>query len=226
MRADGADAAGVLAAERGGHVLWLLPQRALWWPQRRWLMVADVHLGKAHAFRRQGVPVPEGTTAGTLERLDALLAAWPAERLVVLGDFLHSAHAQTPTVLDAVHAWRARHAGLDVTLVRGNHDDRAGDPPPSLAIELVDEPWVQDGLALCHHPAPRPPHYALAGHLHPCVTVGGRGRDHLRRPCFHLGPQVGVLPAFGEFTGMYPVRAATGDLLGVVGEDRVLALAP
>jgi DNA ligase-associated metallophosphoesterase len=224
MHASGAGAAGALAVERGGETLWLLPQRAAWWPARRWLLLADVHLGKAHSFRRLGVPVPEGTTGGTLARLDALLQAWRPERLVVLGDFLHSAHAQAATVLDAVHAWREAHAALSITLVRGNHDDRAGDPPASLRIDLVDEPWVQGGLALCHHPEPAAPHYVLAGHLHPCVTVGGRARDHLRRPCFHLGPQVGVLPAFGEFTGMHPVRPAPGDLLGVVGEDRVLAL--
>ena len=234
MRADGADAAGVLAAERGGHVLWLLPQRALWWPQRRWLMVADVHLGKAHAFRRQGVPVPEGTTAGTLERLDALLAAWPAERLVVLGDFLHSAHAQTPTVLDAVHAWRARHAGLDVTLVRGNHDDRAGDPPASLGIAVVDEPWSLGPFAACHHPRDdgllhaeveaASASFVLAGHTHPVCRLQGRGRDTMRLPCFVRSAGQLVLPAFGTFTGGYLMDPAPGVQRYPVGGGQVWCL--
>ena len=92
-----------------------------------------------------------------------------------------------------------------------------------IEYETRDEIEVET-LTLRHEPAPGPQAGEVAGHLHPCVTVGGRGRDHLRRPCFHLGPQVGVLPAFGEFTGMHPVRPAAGDLLGVVGEDRVLAL--
>jgi len=207
----------------GTHLV-LRPSGAAFLPQQGALLVADAHVGKALSFRKLGVPVPEATTGQTLDALSADLRATGASRLVFLGDFLHAARSQSAGLHDALRAWRRAHPALAMTLVRGNHDDRAGDPPPTLAIERVDEPWVQDGLALCHHPAPRPPHYALAGHLHPCVTVGGRGRDHLRRPCFHLGPQVGVLPAFGEFTGMHPVRPAAGDLLGVVGEDRVLAL--
>ena len=44
-----------------------------------------------------------------------------------------------------------------------------------------------DGFALCHHPRPRRGAYVLAGHLHPCVSLGGRGFDQLRLPCFWLG---------------------------------------
>ena len=54
----------------------------------------------------------------------------------------------------------------------------------------------------------------LAGHWHPCASLGGRAHDRLRLPCFWLGAErtVGVLPAFGGFTGMHPIerRAATG----------------
>ena len=62
----------------------------LWWPAARMVMVADVHFGKAATFRRAGQPVPHGTTADNLARLDALLAATGADHLVFLGDFLHA----------------------------------------------------------------------------------------------------------------------------------------
>ena len=54
-----------------GTVLWLLPGRAVWWPQARSLFVADVHFGKAASFRHAGQPVPTGTTADNIARLDA-----------------------------------------------------------------------------------------------------------------------------------------------------------
>ena len=73
-----------------GTALQLLPQRALWWPAARMVLVADVHFGKAATFRRAGQPVPHGTTADNLARLDALLAATGADHLVFLGDFLHA----------------------------------------------------------------------------------------------------------------------------------------
>jgi DNA ligase-associated metallophosphoesterase len=204
--------------ERGGERLQLLAERALWWPAQRALLVADAHFGKAASFRHLGVPVPQGTTVRNLALLSALIARHGAGRLLVLGDFLHSAHAHAPQTLSALSAWRAVHAALEVVLVRGNHDDRAGDPPAALRIEVVDEPLCLGGLALCHHPQPRPGAYVLAGHLHPCITVG-RGFERLRLPCFHFGSEVGVLPAFGAFTGMCPVRPVRGDeVYAVAGE--------
>lgn len=205
--------------ECGGERLQLLAERALWWPAQGALLVADAHFGKAASFRRLGVPVPQGTTGRNLETLSALIARHGARRLLLLGDFLHSAQArEAAETLAALAAWRAVQAGLDITLVRGNHDDRAGDPPPALGITVVDEPLRLGGLALCHHPQALPGAYVLAGHLHPCITVG-RGFDRLRLPCFHFGAEVGVLPAFGAFTGMHPVRPGRGDAVyAVAGE--------
>ena len=86
---------------------------------------------------------------------------------------------------------------------------------------LTDEPLALDGLALAHHPAARAGAYVLAGHLHPCVWIGGRAFDRLRLPCFHFGERVGVLPAFGGFTGMHPIRALDGDRVFAVADDAV-----
>ena len=66
--------------------------------------------------------------------------------------------------------------------------------------------------------------YVLAGHWHPCVSLGGRAHDRLRLACFWFGAQVGVLPAFGAFTGMHPVRPEPGDRLFAVTDDAVVAL--
>jgi uncharacterized protein len=213
--------------EVGGARLHLLAGKAAWWPAERTLLLADAHIGKAVSYRRLGVPVPEATTAGNLDAIDALLAAHDAERIVFLGDLLHSRHAHDRDTLAAVAAWRAQRMALELVLVRGNHDDRAGDPPPSWGVHCVDEPFMlptAPQLALCHHPKPIDRAYVLAGHLHPCTTVG-RGIDRLRLPCFHFGASVGVLPAFGAFTGMHPIERTPGDRVFVVAEDRVVAIA-
>ena len=206
----------------GAEPLVLLPHKAIWLPRRETLLVADAHIGKAVSFRALGVPVPRGTTSQTLDALGRLVVAHAARRIVFLGDFLHSARARAPATLAAVMRWRALHAELDLVLVRGNHDDRAGDPPAGLGITCVDEPWPLGGLALCHHPRPQASGYVLAGHLHPCINVHGRANDRLRLPCYWFGPTVGVLPAFGAFTGMHPVRPAPGERVFAVADDRVL----
>lgn len=205
----------------GGHSLALLPEKAAFIEDFRTLLVADAHIGKAVSFRSFGVPVPRGTTTENLVRLTRLIERTGAVRIVFLGDFLHSKRSHATATLAALARWRDRHPDLALTLVRGNHDDRAGDPPASLGFNVVDEPLTVGGLALCHHPMEHDGFYSLAGHLHPCVNLGGRAFDRLRLPCFHFGPRIGVLPAFGSFTGMHPIRTRAGDRIFAVAEDHV-----
>ena len=222
----------MLRISLAGDEALLHPGGALLLPAHGTLLVADVHLGKAVSYRKLGVPVPEATTTATLHGLTKAIAETAARHVVFLGDFLHSARSHARETLDALADWRDLHGHVGLTLVRGNHDHRAGDPPPSLGIEVVDEPLRQGAFALCHHPRPVAGAYVLAGHWHPCVSVRGRGHDHLRLPCFWLGDDggpspaqaVGVLPAFGSFTGMHGIERREGDRIYAVAEGVVRAL--
>ena len=219
-----ADATTSCQVRWAGQDLCLLAERALWWPAQRVLFIADLHIGKAATYRALGQPVPGGTTQQNLARLDRLIQAHRPLQVVFLGDFLHAAQARTPQVLAALQAWRAQHAQLALTLVRGNHDSRAGDPPPALGIAVVNEPHLIGPFAACHHPQWHATHFVLAGHVHPVCTLYGRGRDRIRMPCFvHEGKQA-ILPAFGEFTGGWQVEAAPGRRFYGVGGDAVWAL--
>ena len=226
--------AGACAIELAGEQVLLLPQKALYWPRMRLLAVADIHFGKAASFRALGVPVPRGTTAENLALLDLLLAAHEVEHVVFLGDFLHARAAHAPATLAALAHWRARwqaeRPALRLTLVRGNHDLHAGDPPPQLGIEVVSEPYALTPFTFCHHPAPVPANsagpgsagYVLAGHVHPVFHLAARG-DALRLPCFVIGERGAVLPSFGAFTGGHAVRPANDERLFLVAGDMVLA---
>ena len=211
-----------------GESVELFADRALYWPRARTLFVADVHLGKAAAFRAGGVPVPRGTTAGDLERLARLVAETRTRRLVVLGDFLHAAPGRTPALERAFVAWRERHGALDITLVRGNHDAKAGDPPPHWRIEVVAEPHAAAPFLLCHEPPAdaggRLFGYALAGHVHPGVHIAGAGLQGARLPCFVLGRSRAILPAFGRFTGLATLAWPRSDRVIAIAGERLFAL--
>ena len=210
-----------------GETVHLLPDRALFWPAQQTLFIADLHIGKAATYRALGQPVPGGTTAENLSRLTALIAEHAPQRIIFLGDFLHAAAARTPSILQALAAWRARHADVAMTLVRGNHDSRAGDPPAQLQIDVVNEPFLFGPFACCHHPQQHATHFVLAGHVHPVCWLAGRGRDSLRLPCFAVKlSQAGqaVFPAFGEFTGGWMVTGEAGQGLYPVGGGRVWCL--
>ncbi|MBC5786304.1 ligase-associated DNA damage response endonuclease PdeM [Ramlibacter sp. USB13] len=222
----------MLRIRLAGHDALLHPTGALHLCAERTLLVADAHFGKAVSFRKLGVPVPSGTTSETLDRLDAALADTGATHVVFLGDFLHSVRSHSAGTLGVLRAWREARGDLQLTLVRGNHDDRAGDPPADLRFSVVDEPLRLGPFALCHHPRPVAGAYVLAGHWHPCISIAGRAFERLRLPCFWLGDDtgqlpgqaVGILPAFGSFTGMHRIEPRAGDRIFPIAGETVRAL--
>lgn len=207
MRDAGAGAVGeTLPILLAGEPVVLLADRALYWPARGRLLIADLHLGKGDVFRAAGIPVPTGGTAHDLARLDALLRATAARELWVLGDFLHG-----PRHAGVDAAWRAfrhAHARVHVAVVRGNHDARF-DAGAAGVDEVPD--GIHDGPFVFRH-APHevaaPVHgdapHLLCGHVHPVLRIRGAGAH----PMFWLQPGCTVLPAFSRFTGGYRVSPA------------------
>jgi uncharacterized protein len=214
----------VLRLTLGGEPVELHAARALYWPREKSLFVADVHLGKGAAFRAGGIPLPRGATANDLARLATLVATTGATRLVVLGDFLHAASGRVDALDVAFRDWRARHAGLSLLLVRGNHDSHAGDPPPSWGMDIVDEPHPLPPFLGCHHPAAPRSGYALCGHVHPGVSVGGIAEPSVRMPCFVLGQRRAILPAFGRLTGSAAPPFLAGDKVVAIAGRRLVRL--
>jgi DNA ligase-associated metallophosphoesterase len=208
-----------------GEKLVLLPEKVAYWPAGKALFVADFHLGKAASFRRAGIPLPPGTTSDNVERLGRALDKTQAREVIFLGDFLHSAEGRAESTFKRFSTWRESRKGVRLTLVRGNHDRKAGDPPGEWQMRCVDAGERLGTFVLNHEPGPsRHGGYALAGHIHPAVRLSGSG-ESLRLPCFWFGARCGVLPAFGAFTGSAEVLPRRGDQVFVVAEEEVLQVA-
>jgi DNA ligase-associated metallophosphoesterase len=210
--------------EIAGERLILLAERAVYWEGAGTLLVADPHFGKAAAFRAAGVPVPRGTTTGSLARLDAALARTGARRIVFLGDFLHAREGREAETTRVVGEWRSRNAIIEMLLVRGNHDARAGDPGPEIDMACVDGPVLEAPFVLEHKPVESAAGYVVCGHLHPAARLTGPGRESTRLPCFWVRRGMMVLPAFGEFTGVAEIEASREDRVWVVADGAVLAV--
>ena len=215
---------GSLTTALDGERVTLLAERALYWPRERTVFVADVHLGKAAAFRAGGVPLPRGSTAADLARLTRVLERTGASRIIVLGDFIHAKAGRVPALAEAFARWRIQHAAIDVMLVRGNHDARAGDPPAAWNVGCVDEPFALPPFLACHRITQPATGYALCGHVHPGVRVHGSGEQSARLPCFVLGARRAILPAFGRFTGLADVLPAPRERIVVIAGRELFAL--
>lgn len=214
-----------LEVDLAGERLQLQADRAVYWPRQRTLIVADVHLGKGAALRRAGVAVPSGSTCEDLARLSRLIADCGAERLLVLGDLFHARLVGNEPAMAAIDAFRARHAALHWQVLRGNHDRALGALPPHWRIDWHEARLVEPPFVFAHEPAPDARGYVLAGHVHPVVVLRTRV-DALRLPVFWFARAtgIGLLPAFGAFTGGYAVRPAPGDPLYAATPDGLVAL--
>lgn len=209
-----------------GESIVLMPERALLIERTQTLLVADVHLGKDAAFRIAGIPIPGDATADSLMRLSSALERSGARRLIFLGDLIHARTSLNAVTISAIQAWREMHQGIEMLLVPGNHDARSGKLPDELGIETTTVELIEPPFVFKHYPEGSPYGYALAGHIHPAIRLSGRGRQKERVACFLFRPEVGLLPAFGTFTGGADMALEPTDWAFAVTPDQVIELHP
>jgi DNA ligase-associated metallophosphoesterase len=178
------------------HELMALPQGALFWPARRALLVADLHLEKASWFARLGQMLPPYDTLATLSDLTALVASTGAEEIWCLGDSFHDRHGCDRLPAQARDMLTALTAATRWIWITGNHDPGIAD---HCGGAIVDEAEV-DGLLLRHEADPAERRPELSGHFHPKLRITHRGRQVSRR-CFVATERKLILPAFGALTG-------------------------
>ncbi len=196
----------------------LLCEKALFWEQKNWLIVADVHLGKSSHFRRNGFAVPKGVADKTLDSLASIIHKVKPAQVIFLGDLFHSAHNEEwvllANLIDTFHE-------VDFVLIEGNHDILNAQLYTEAGIIVVPE-IIEGPFRFSHHPEPDENYYNISGHVHPAVELRGKGRQSLKFPCFYFGQQLGILPAFGEFTGTHVLTVQEGDEVFVCAGGKVL----
>ena len=196
----------------------LLGDRALWWPARSSLLLADLHLGKADIFRRAGIALPSGGTGTDLLRLQQLVERTACRQLWILGDVLHGPLHDAPWHGQWMQ-WRQHHPALQIHVIRGNHDRALHGAV--LAVEVHEEGVPMGPFVLRHEPDRMPGAHVIAGHLHPLAAPRGLTR---RFPAFWLQDGLTVLPAFSRFTAGRVPQLAEGDRLVACVEGAAIAL--
>ncbi|GAB5527993.1 MAG: ligase-associated DNA damage response endonuclease PdeM [Roseivirga sp.] len=199
------------------QTLLLLPEKAIYWKDQGMLILADVHLGKAGHFRKSGIPISDLVHSKDIYTIEKLINEFQPKEVVFLGDLFHSDHNQGWEIF---RRWVRSKAPLQFRLILGNHDVLEA---PAYRIKNLEVTEVLEcaPFSLTHIPE-ETDHYNLAGHIHPAVKMRGKGRQSLRLPCFYFGPENGILPAFGNFTGTARINIKKEDNLFVIADHKVV----
>ncbi len=208
-----------LNIELAASVFELLPDKGLFFPAEKALLISDLHLGKSRHFRRNGLAVPAGETEATLNSLEKLILRKEAEKVFFLGDLFHSSiNADWELLRDFVH----RFDQVEFTLIKGNHDLFPNDFYDKTGIGVCDEFMLREDIVLKHEGSNQDQKWVICGHLHPAVRLKGKGRQSIKLSCFLLQEPLLILPAFGEFTGTKIVSKEKENRVFVCVEGEVI----
>jgi putative SbcD/Mre11-related phosphoesterase len=171
------------------HTDWLLtPERAALHLPTATAVLADLHLGYDEVRRRSGEAVPAADVAEAVALLAAVCVRHSVRRLVIAGDLLEDGRLSSP-VAGLLEGLRREKVEL-FAVIPGNHDRGlcagSGLPLHPDGVELgvwrvVHGDGKLEGECLVH------------GHFHPCLRW-----QKVTAPCFLVGPDRIVLPAFSR----------------------------
>lgn len=201
---------------------------ALWLPNSRTLLIADLHLGYSWAQRRKGELGPL-VDERTRARMFAVVEEFSPRRLVFVGDVVHAPRPcpEEQQWIEAVLIELSTRAGL--IAVRGNHDRWFARDFAHLPVRNV-ESWNEGGILVRHGDRLPPQRNAnetlIMGHLHPSLIVHDAAGAGQRLPVFLANRSCIVLPAFSPFARGYNVGSGLpDDLLEQFGEQEIEAYA-
>ncbi|MBC7120828.1 MAG: metallophosphoesterase [Candidatus Methanosuratus sp.] len=178
------------------------------------LVISDLHIGYESALRQKGVFLPQDSYIAMRQRIEGLISATSAKRLVILGDLKHEfgkpSSQEWVEVKDLLESLRS--IGVETHVVRGNHDNYVIAILSRYDVQLHEKFLLLDYIALLHgHVAidiPKSARVIIIGHEHPAVSSLDSSGARYKFKCFLVGKYRGrrlvVMPAFS------PLSAGSG----------------
>ncbi|WP_375578090.1 ligase-associated DNA damage response endonuclease PdeM [Marivirga tractuosa] len=205
-----------------GEKLLLSEDKIIYWSKQQTAFIADFHLGKTTHFRKSGIAVPMAIITAEIDRIENIISKFRPKRIFFLGDLFHS---------DLNHEWNIfnefleQHPTIEFILIKGNHDILNDAVYKLSHLKIEEEPFNLTPFVLSHHPLDKKElkqeDLNICGHIHPGISIKGKGRSYLKLPCFYLEGNQLVLPAFGRFTGLAKIKPSKASSIFAVLNESV-----
>ena len=184
-------------------LLEMLPSRALFIPEKKELLICDIHLGKAEYFQQNGIPLTNNSDENNFIRIKKIVKQYRPEKLIILGDLFHSRFSIDKTLQKKVEDLPEL-LKTNIELILGNHD--VGCDIKNFKIFNIRK---TKNLSFSHEPvnSKDSKNLNICGHYHPKIYLKNNG-DRLSFKCFAMDMKKNILylPAFGDLTGGYPCK--------------------
>jgi DNA ligase-associated metallophosphoesterase len=196
-----------------GNNFLISTERAIYWGEKKTLILSDLHFGKTGHFRKAGIAVPQSVFKEDIQRFVSLLQSFKPQNVIVIGDMFHSHDNKEH---EFFFKWRKDFRQLHIQLVMGNHDillskwyHEAGITTIRNKLEVGCFSFVHDINDTVNNNCDEA--YVFSGHIHPGISIHGISKQSLSFPCFYFAKQYAVLPAFSKFTGYHPIKPKRGE---------------
>ena len=196
----------------------LSAERCLFWEDQQTLILSDMHIGKTAHFRKSGIAVPQQIFQEDLHRLFQQIHFFSPKRIIVTGDLFHS---ESNLEHEWFSKWRAALEGIQLVLVKGNHEILHNGLYEKLGIEIVERELIAAPFRFAHdlNDDSGEQFFLFSGHTHPGIKITGKAKQSFVFPCFYFTAAYCILPAFSKFTGKHLIEMKKGEkVFAVVGE--------
>lgn len=201
----------------------LLPEKAVFWEEKKALIVADIHIGKDTVFRKAGIPIPQGIMDDDLMNIVNLIDRWQVKKCIIVGDLIHAQKGLSEDVRKTFSEWLHK-LPCEVHLIIGNHDTALLKHLPSeWSLNIHKDGLIWEPFYFSHYPKHHEQWFVWSGHVHPKVEIKN-AYDRLVLRCFQIFPDIALMPAFGFFVGGALIKKSEDCKIYAIADHAVIEI--
>jgi putative SbcD/Mre11-related phosphoesterase len=177
--------------------IWLTKHYALWLENKECIVIADLHLGFEGVLFEEGFAMPRFQKDEMLKRLGKIIRKYKPRKIIINGDLKHEFSKNLPQewneVRDVLDYLENK---VELRFTRGNHDNYLKTILSKRNLELPKKlTWKNVTFAHGHEDLDWK-NLLIIGHEHPSVRLTDKIGASIKVPCYLVGENIIVLPAF------------------------------